>query len=119
MYPKFTCSCRVEISTGNKHMFCSDVYISPQIRILLSKHFLVIRFKKRNTKKYPVIFQRYCDICNNITCMHILFFQQPCLFLYQQKITCLIEMSNFLTEFFFVPRNVFFILKMSLLRLIR
>ena len=33
IYPKFTCSSRVNISIGNKHMFCSDVYIfSPQIR---------------------------------------------------------------------------------------
>ena len=44
------------------HWKWSDVYISPQIRILLSKHFLVHRFNKRNTK-------RYCGICNIITCM--------------------------------------------------
>ena len=71
-----------------------------------------------------MILQRYCNNCNNITCMHNLFCRQPWLFWYQQKITCLIGMSNFLTGFFFFKRNVvrlevFFILKMSLLRLIR
>ena len=28
MYPKLTCSNRVEISIGNKHMFCMRVYFS-------------------------------------------------------------------------------------------
>ena len=72
-----------------------------------------------------MILQWYCNICNNITCtcMHNLFCRQPWLFWYQQKITCLIGMSNFLTGFFFFKRNVvclkvFLILKMSLLRLI-
>ena len=50
-------------------------------------------------QKYPVIFQRYCNICNNITCMHILFCRHPCLFLFQQKIMSLIGISNFLTGF--------------------
>ena len=100
MYPKFTCSCRLEISTWNKQVFWCDVYISPQIWILLSKHLLVHRFNKRNTKKYQVIIQRYCNICNTIACMHTLFCRQPYLFWYQQKITCLIEMSNFITGFF-------------------
>ena len=37
----------VEISIGNKHVFCTVVYISPQILILVSKHVLVHRFNKR------------------------------------------------------------------------
>ena len=63
--------------------------------------------------------------CNNITCtcMHNLFCRQPWLFWYQQKITCLNGMSNFLTEFFFQEKcglfGGFLILKMSLLRLIQ
>ena len=67
MYPYFTRSCRVAISFENKQLFCSDVYISPQIRILLSKHFLVHWFNKRSTKKIRRTFQRHCNICNNIT----------------------------------------------------
>ena len=124
MYPKFTCSCRVEISFGNKQVFYSDVYISLQIRILLSKHFLVHRFDRRDTKNTPWFFKgtaisaitlHACNICNNITCIHILFCRQPCLFLFQQKIMCLIGISNFLTGFLLLSIYV----KMRLFRLIR
>ena len=58
MYPTFTCSCRVEISTWNKHVFCSDVFISVSAdSILLWKHFLVHRLNKRNTKNTTWIFK--------------------------------------------------------------
>ena len=49
--PQFTFSCCVEIYIGDKHVLCSDVYISPRIRILLSKYFLVHRYNKKNKKK--------------------------------------------------------------------
>ena len=73
MYPKFTSSCRVEISIGNKHVYSNDVYIYPQILILVSKQSLVHRFYKRN-KKNPVIFQRHWNICNNITLHAFIFY---------------------------------------------
>ena len=98
MYPKFTCSCHVEVSTVNKHVFCSNVYIPPPIRILLSKHFLVHRFDKRNT---PWFFKGTTIFA--ITLHECIFYSGGSYFfcLYQQKITCSIGMSNFLTGFFF------------------
>ena len=39
-------------------------------QIVIRKAHLSLRL--RWAKKYPVIFQRYCNICNNVTCMHIL-----------------------------------------------
>ena len=70
-----------------------------------------------------MILQRYFNICNNITCMHNLFCRQPWLFWYQQKITCLIGMSNFLTGFFFQEKcDLFgglFYIKNELVEIIR
>ena len=63
MYPKFTCSCRVEIFIGNKHVFCSDVYNSPPIQILLSKHSIVHRFNNRNTKTISRDFSKVLHAC--------------------------------------------------------
>ena len=40
-----------------KHAFCSDVYISLQIWILLPTHFLVQRFNKRYAKNTPWYFK--------------------------------------------------------------
>ena len=56
MYPKFTCSCRVEISVGNIHVFCSDVYLFLR-RFEFCFHFLVHRFNWRNTKNTPWFFK--------------------------------------------------------------
>ena len=79
----------------NKHVFCSDEYISPQIRNLRTKHFLIYLLIKSDTKIHRVFFKcATLIICNNITCMHIPF-RQPCLFIYQQTVTCLMNIETF------------------------
>ena len=55
MYLKYTCSSRVEISIGNKHLFLSDVHISPQIQTIWQN---ILRFNLiKELRKQTVIFK--------------------------------------------------------------
>ena len=96
MYPKFKCSCRVELSFGNEHLFYSRrVYFSADSNSTY-KTFLCSSIK-RKTNKDPE-FQRYCNICNNnIYAMRFLYNRQPCLFMDRQKITYLIFTGFFVS----------------------
>ena len=56
MYPKFTCSCRVELSIGIEHVFCSRrVYFSSDSNSTY-KTFLCSTIK-RKTKKITLNFK--------------------------------------------------------------
>ena len=99
MYPKFTCSSRVEISIGNKQVFCSDVYISPQIRILLTKHFVVHWFNKRNTKIPPDFSKVLQYLQYNNTCIHNYYIQSVAMFVYISRFWW-----NVLTGLFYFPQ---------------
>ena len=96
MYPKFTCSCRVELSIGNEHGSAVGVYISPQIQILHTKRFFAHQLKWK--PKYHSEVQRYCNICNYNIYM-------PCVFYTAGSHVCLwIDRRShiwFLTGFFF------------------
>ena len=118
MYPKkFTCSCRVEISTGNTHVFCSDLFISPQIRILLSKNFLVHHLINVIQKNTPWFFKG--TEISAITLHACIFYSagSHVCFCINRKSRVWFECQTFKQDFF-VNRNEFFILKMSLLWLI-
>ena len=71
------------------------------------KNFLVHRFDKRKTQNTPWFFKATAISAKYIACMHIQLGRQQCLFLYQQKITCLIWMSNFFTGILLINRNAF------------
>ena len=94
MYPKFTCNHRVELSIGNEHMFCRRrVYFSAESNSTY-KTFLCSSIQ-RKTKKYPVTLN--FNICNyNIYAMRFLYSRQPAML-----------------------RNIFYALKMRLLRINR
>ena len=112
MYPKFTCSCRVEISFWNKQVFYSDVYIYSQIRILLSKHFLVHRYDRRDTKNTPWFFKG--TAISAITLHACIFYSagSHVCFCIKRKSRVWLECQTFKQDYF-VNRNEFFILKMS------
>ena len=107
MYPKFTCSCRVsryhlEINT------CIDVYISTHIRILPSKHFLVHRFNKKNTKNTPWFFKGTAISAKSLhACIFYSVGSHVCFFINIKSRVCL----ECIYQDFFVNRNVILFLK--------
>ena len=98
MYLKFTRSCRVELSIGNEHVFCSrHVYFSAYSNSTY-KTFLCSSIE-RKPKNHPE-FQSYCNICN--------YNNMPCIFCTASSHVCLWIEFDFFNRIFFTSLEMFF-----------
>ena len=113
-YPKLTRSCRVELSIGNEHVFCSRrVYFSAGSNSTY-KTFLCSSIK-RKTQKITLNFKG--------TAIFAITIYMPCVFYTTGSHVCLwIDRRShiwFLQDFLYLTRHVFYALKMTLLRINR
>ena len=118
MNPKFTNSCRVEISIGNKHVFSNDVYIFPEILILVSKQSLVHRFYKRN-KKTPWFFKGTGISAITLHYMHSYSILQANMFVFISTDNHMLDQNvKLCNKIFFLSKEMCFYIKTDLVKIV-
>ena len=115
MYPKFTCSCRVELSIGNEHVFCSRrEYFSADSNSTY-KTFLCSSIKRTPPQKKMQWISKVLQYLQLNYICHAFSIQQAAMFAYGS-----IEdhMFNFITGFFSTSLEMFLNLVLGFLRII-